>query len=1033
VIQPLIAWFVRHPTAHHLLLAIVVLMGAIGVTRLNAQFFPTLGFDVVTIRMEWPGASAADVETNIVEAIEPEVRFLENVRRVSGFALEGVGVVVVEYKIGSRMPNAQSDIESAVARITTFPSDAEKAVIRRTSLDETISRIVVTGDQPESTLRRIARDLRDGLLARGIDKVQLYGLRDAEIRVEVPAATLRRLDLTLADVARTIGESSRDVPLGRLDGGVERQLRGLGQAQDADGVGAIVLRARSDGETLRIRDVAAATESYDRAQPAGRHRGRPAIELHVLRAPAADALVAAKRTKEFFDQARAALPPSVELIHYDIQADLIDDRLKTLIENGLQGLTLILICLFLFLNGWLALWVAVGLPAAMLATFAIMWMTGQTINMVSLFALIMAAGMMDDDAIVVAEEIDSRYARGEDPVAAAVGGAGRMFGPVLASSLTAVCAFIPIAMIRDILGQVLIAIPILVATMIGASLLECFLMLPAHLRAVLHRVRRPPAGWRRHVEAALDRFRRGPFAAAVAWAVRWRYVTIALSLAALLLTLGLVGGGRVGFVFFPAPEADVVYANFAFAPGTPRAKSEAMLAELDRALDAVEARHGNGRSLVVGRFGRLGETQGRQFETIVGEHLAGMMVELAPSDVRNLRTRVFMEEWRKEIRPLPGLERLTMLEREGGPPGRPIDLRLSGGAPDKLKAAAEEAKALLARYPGIGDVEDDLPEGRPDLSLTVTPRGRSLGFTTDSVARQVRGAFEGQIATRFTRGEDEIAIKAMYPRAAAGEAALRELRLRGPTGAEVALTEAVTISEAVGFARIRRQDGVREVSITANIDLALVKPDAILARLPGDGVIEIARRHGLDWRFAGKAEEQARTLEDLRLGVGIALVGIYIIVAWILGRLGRPFSVMLIIPFGLIGAVLGHKVMGYDLTILSLVALIGLSGIVVNNSIILVDFIDEHLDRGEPVFESLVASSVERFRAVLLSSITTIGGMAPLMFETSLQARFLIPMAITISFGLAVSMTLVVFVVPAMVAIEEDIKALWRRRSPAHA
>jgi multidrug efflux pump subunit AcrB len=542
---------------------------------------------------------------------------------------------------------------------------------------------------------------------------------------------------------------------------------------------------------------------------------------------------------------------------------------------------------------------------------------------------------------------------------------------------------------------------------------------------------------RRWFESSFERFREGPFRRTVRLAVTWRYTTFALAIAALIFCIGLVQGGRIGFVFFPSPEADKVYGNVQMVAGTPRRQTIAMLDEMERALYATAERFaGLDADLVRMDIVKVGTAVGRHDLAMpTGDHMGGVVVELKPSDERTVRTDAFITAWREEIRPLAGLDTLTILAARGGPPGREVDVRLSGGSDiADLKAAAREVKALLARYPGVSDVEDDLPYGKRESIIEVTPAGRALGFTTESVGRQVRNAFEGAIAKRFPRKDEEVTVRVQFPREVLNEGALDDLYLRSPKGAEVAFPEIVERRSKRGFSIIKREDGKREVAVTAEIDKTITTNNKVLEALARDGLFDIAARHGLSVEFAGKAEEQATTLGDMRIGAMIGLAAIFIILAWVFASYTRPLVVMSVIPLGFVGAALGHWLLGFDLTILSIVALVGLSGIVVNDSIILVSTIDERLRRGEGTDQAIVDGACDRLRAVFLTSATTIGGLTPLMFERSLQAQFLIPMALTIIFGLMVTTLLVLFVVPALIAVQGDIaRMLGRGRAPAPA
>ncbi|ANK82477.1 MAG: hypothetical protein TEF_18045 [Rhizobiales bacterium NRL2] len=1027
----LVSIFVRHRNAANLLMALMLIGGIFALDRLNTQFFPDTGLDFVTVSIVWPGASAEDVDSNIVSAVEPEVRFLDGVKEVNSYSSEGAATIVVEFQAGTDMQSALSDVDAAVAGVTTLPEDSEEPLVKRVVRYDEISRLVISGDVSEAELKTVAKRIRDDLLARGVDKIDFFGMRDEEVQVKVPPQALRRLDMTIGDIAQRIAATSVDLPSGELGGASQKQVRALGERKTAPGFGEIELRATAGGQSILLRDVARVTEGFDDNQPVGRLGDDLAIEMIVKRATTTDALEAAAIVEDYVADIRPTLPPTVQITEYSVAAALIEDRISLLVNNGLGGLVLVLVVLFIFLSARVAFWVAMGIPVAIFATAAVMLLTGQSINMVSLFALIMTLGIIVDDAIVVGEHAATLRRRGHGALEAAEKGALRMLAPVTAAALTTIAAFMPLFMIGDVIGQIIVAIPLVVVSVLVASLIECFFVLPGHLREALHGDSRR-AGWygrfRERFDAGFDRLRDGPFTAAVQRAVDYRYVTIGAIVAALILSIGLVGSGRVGFNFFPSPESDTIEGNIEMAAGTPREDALAALDELVDALGRAEQRLTDGEGgLVRIAFQRVGRSQGRSFESVPGDNLGGIQVELAPSDSRDVRTAEVVEAWREEFRPVPGLKRFSMQQPAAGPPGRELDIRLFGGDVQSLKRAAQAVKEELDRFAGVSDVEDDLPYGKQELILELTARGRALGYTTETVARQVRDAFQGAIAKRFARGDEEVTVRVQLPDEAATEAAIRTMYIRSPSGAETPLEEVVRFREDAGFARIRRNDGHREVGVYAEIDETVAGAGAILSALENGPLDRIARQYGVDYRFAGKAEEQQQTFGDMKVGAAVGLAAIYIILAWVFASYSRPIIVMSIIPFGLIGAVLGHLLLGYDLSILSLVALIGLAGILVNNSIILVAAIDDRVAEGEGAMEAIVSGAGDRLRAVTLTSITTIVGLTPLMFETSLQAQFLIPMAITIVFGLATASVLVLFVVPALLGMLIDIGEGRRR------
>lgn len=1023
--------FARHRTAPNLLMLLLIIAGIVSLMRMNTQFFPDFGIDIVSVTVEWPGASAQDVDSNIVQAIEPEVRFLDGVKRVRSFSYEGAAQILVEFEAGTDMQSALSNVQTAVGRVTTLPEDSEKAVVQRIIRYDTISRLIISGPYAESSLKAAAKRIRNELLRRGIDRVDIFGGREEEIRVEIEPEVLRRLGLTLADISRRIGETSRDIPSGDTQGGSQRQIRSLGLLKSAEGVAGVEVRSLANGQKIYLRDIATVRERFKDKDPIARYRGQPALELHIQRATNADALVLANIVQKYLAELKPTLPPGLEVIQYDVQARLIRSRINLLLKNGVGGLVLVVLVLFVFLNGRVAFWVAMGIPVSLMATMLAMLASGQSINMVSLFGLIMTVGIIVDDAIVVGEHAETRWRNGLAPLAAAETGARRMMAPVFSSSLTTIAAFMPLFLVSDIIGQIIVAIPMVVVAVIVASLVECFLIMPGHLREAFKHTGAKAWGLRRRFDAGFARFRDGFFRRFLALCLEWRYVTLAIAVGAFIAAIGLIQGGRIGFIFFPSPEVDKIYGNVEFAAGTPRATTIKMLDAMERALVTAEQNVGyKPGTLVKTRIIKVGRAVGVSPLAITGgaDHIGGLIVELVPSENRSVKAATFMEAWRKVIRPMPGVQTVTVKPAQAGPPGRDVDVRLMGSDATALKRVALRVRQLLRRYPGVSNIEDDLPYGKFETIVTLTPRGKALGFTTQIVGNQIRNAFEGAIAKRFARGDEEVAVRVQYPRNRADQESLNNLYLKSPRGPWVPLAVVVRFDDKVGFARINREDGARQVSVSAELNKEINSTDKIIAGLKSDGIDKLAARYGITVRYAGKAEEQARTFGDMALGAVVGLIAIYIILAWVFSSYTRPIVVMSVIPLGFVGATIGHLIMGFDLTILSMVALIGLSGIVVNDSIILVSTIDERIENGEPVLSAIAQGARDRLRAVILTSATTIGGILPLIFETDLQAQFLIPMAVTLAFGLLVSTIMVLVVVPALMAAQADFGQFVARR-----
>ena len=1100
----LIPLFVRHPTAANLLMVAMIIAGLFAALRLNTQFFPSIEIPVITIRVEWPGASAEDVEKNIIEAIEPEVRFLDGLEDLTSIAREGVGVLTLEFSSSADMQKAHAEVEQAVDRITTFPEDAEDPVVTRIAFYESVANIAIYGPFPEKVLKSYAKQIRDGLLDAGIDRVTLNGARSEEIWVEVAERDLQRLDLTLGDIASVIRSNTRDLPSGTVEGEVDVQLRALAERKTPERLREIEVKALASGEKVLLGDIATVATHFDKDGAIGYRNGSRAIELKVERALSADTLKTLATLEDYLAKVRPQLPQALGIDVYDVRGKFVRQRLGILVKNGLQGLVLVLIILFIFLDRRIAFWTAVGIPVAFLATLAVMYLSGQSINMVSMFALIMMLGIIVDDAIVVGEHTATRLSRGDPPMLAAERGALQMLRPVLAATLTTQAAFLPIFLVRGTIGDVMEAIPLVVTAVLLASVIECFLILPGHLRHGRPYEVRAESGpdreakgrFRRAFDRGLASFRDGPYRRLVALSYNWRYATAAFMIGALIVALGLVVGGRVGFTFFPSPEPENIFARVVFAAGVPREeqrkamfrieaalrRAETRLLEQERAqkraqlaqkgqtepkeqkeqtaqttaqTEATRARKAAARAdnepgagdwlerlgplaaPIIRLLGVKGEDapQSRLIETTFtilgksgrtqGENVAEIAVQLTPSEERPISTKQILKVWRKELPPIPGVERVALVGRRAGPPGRDIDVRLQNAPVATLKRAAEELKAILATYPGVSALADDLPYGRPELVLELTPYGRALGFSIESVGQQVRNAFEGAIATRFARGDEEITVRVLRKQASEGLGALAGLYLKSPAGQWVPLNEVVVLRTKQGFGVIQRRDGVRTVGVTGDIDADVSSTEEVVARLAREVMPGLAAKYGITYAFKGRDEERRESFADLKAGGILALALIYIILAWVFASYTKPIAVMAIIPFGLVGAIVGHMVMGHDLTIVSLIGLLGLSGILVNDSIILMTRIKDRLERGDSLRRAAIGASQDRLRAVLLTSLTTIGGLLPLLFEQSRQAQFLIPMAITLVFGLAAATLLVLVLVPSLAGIGGDLGRLF--------
>ncbi|MDF1588453.1 MAG: efflux RND transporter permease subunit [Gammaproteobacteria bacterium] len=1019
-----IALFAQHKVAANLLMIIMILAGLTSLIRLNTQFFPTFALDIINVRVEWRGASAEDVEDAISSRVEQELRSIDFVDKMTSTSSYGMSVVTLTFEEGTDMGKALDQVKDQVAQLRNLPSDSETPEVTLVTRYEGVARMLITTDGSLGELRHLVHKIEHDLLDRGISRISITGLPKEEIAIQMSTRQLESLGMSLADVGQRVSELSRDLPAGEIgNDDTARQLRSLDQRRDALTFAQLPLKADYNGGLLYLGDVADVERRPMRKQVSVYYQGKPAVEIELQRTENADSLKSATILDQWLQDNKSQLPQGVTIEIYDASWKLIKERMNLLLSNGLGGLILVIVILFLFLHGRVALWVALGIPISFMATLFVMYLFGGSINMISLFGLIMALGIIVDDAIVVGEDGLAHYQSGEHSLEAAEGGARRMLAPVISSSLTTISSFLPLMLIGGTMGNILFDIPFVVICVIIASLFESFLILPGHLRHAFHKIHHAdPKPFRHYLDQKFNFLRDDLFRPIVVAAVKHRWVTISMALALLILTISLLAGGRVHFTFFPSPEGTNINANARFTAGTPSSKVEAFLQHVNDALELTK--NELGPELVEVAVTRVGSasTAGQRSSSQVDERFGSVQVELVSPDHRDVRNSEFLRVWRQNITLPAGIETFTISERRTGPPGSDIDIRLSGADAETLKKAAYEVAEALKHYPGVSAIEDDMPYGQEQLIYHVKGQGDVLGLTANNVGQQLRAAFDGQLVQIFQDGDDEVEVRVMLPDSERNTlSTLENFMIRLPNGGSAPLTSVVDFEARRGFDVLRHTDSQLAIHITATVDSTLNNSNLIINDIQQTLIPDLISRYGVSVAYEGRAEEQADTMGDMKQGLILAFILIYLILAWVFSSYGWPLVVMTAIPFGLIGALFGHWIMGIDLTILSLFGIFGLSGIVVNDSIILVTFFKHQREKGIATDEAIVNSAAQRLRAVLLTSLTTIGGLTPLLFETSMQAQFLIPMAVSISFGLMFSTVLVLIVIPALLSVHESV------------
>ena len=1024
----IIPFFSRHKVAANLLMAILILYGAFGITQLKRQLMPDFGLELISVDVEWQGASAEDVESNVINAIEPEVRFINGVKAVNSSAMEGRASVNISFKEGISMTKALTDVQSSVSRITTFPQDIEKPVITQVLQRDEVCRIDISGPFSEKTLKFFARQIRDDLIGLGLANVEFEGARDTEIWVEIPSDNLKELDLTLGQVSSKLSSSSIDIPSGSINsGGISRQIRSDRLARNPSELREIEVVSKSSGEKVYLSDIANVYETFKENSNYRVNAKGPSIGLVVYRTRGADSLISQQAVEEYMTKVSERYPSSLEVVVYDVFADAVRQRINMLLENGGTGLLLVLIVLFVFLSGRVALWVAAGIPVAFLAALGAMSQMGLSLDMISMFALIMGIGIVVDDAIVVSEHTTTLHRRGMNYKEAARLGAQRMFPPVLAAMLTTVAAFLPVLLIQNDVGNIISAVPITLSLVIIASLIECFLILPHHLRSSLKKASEDKNQKPRKFDVIFNRFRDEKVLPIVEKTYTKKGFTITATVCMLLISFTLLSTGRVNFEFFDTPESDIIHANFSFSPGTSEQETERMVNELSRSLYSVEAQisgqQGNLIKYAVGNIGVSDTGRGSISTNISGGHIGSLTVELLSGDQRLIRNREFISAWRAETNLMPGIEKFVIFESAvGGPPGRDIDIRILGDDLSNMKQAAMALRNELRALPGLLAVEDDLPYGKEEILLEVKPEGEAIGFTAEEVARQVRNSFSGSVAKRFSQDAEEVIVRVKLPEGETENKTIRDIYLTTPDGGNVVLSEVVNLKKRLGFTKIRKKDGIRQVAVTGDVDPTITTTNIVIQSIRQDIQSRIEKDYGVRLAYDGKALEQREAFAGLRLALIITFASIFIILAWVFSSYTTPFLILAVVPFGLIGAILGHLVMGFNLSMFSLLAFFGLTGVLVNDSIILVRAIKEFQSDGYILVRAINEAVRERFRPVLLTTITTIVGLTPVLFEGSLQARLIQPLAITFIFGMLFVPYLVLVFVPALICFVNDVR-----------
>jgi len=1044
-VSRIIAWFVHNPVAANLLMLVLIAGGLLALPTIRQEEFPAIDLDLIRVTVEYPGATPEESEESVCLRIEEAIEGTPDIDRMSTIAAEGVCVLTIEIVIGGDADVALSEIDNRVQAIDSFPEDTERPIVSKIMTRGTAMQFAIAGEADERTLKVLGQRARDEIAALpGVSQVSLNFTRPYEISIEVPEETLRRHGLTLDDVGAAIQRSSLDLPGGsvKTEGG-EILLRSIGQAHRADEFAEIAVLTRRDGTSLTLGEIATIIDDFEDIDLRARFNGKPAVVVQVDRIGDEDVLDIVSQVHPWMDRFRTTLPEGIEAnIFVDASEDL-NARLDVMSSNALGGLVLVVAVLALFLRFRLAMWVAAGVPISLLGAVMCFPFFGISISTLTVMAFILVIGILVDDAIVIGEAVHSHELGSESQSDAAINGTLEVYIPVFFGVMTTVAAFIPLIIVPGRMGQFFGWLGLTAIICLFFSLIESQLILPSHLahrrtsskKGTSNPVVARWQGFQGAMASGLQRLGREQYGRALDRAIEWRYVTVAIAVGVVVLTVALFASGRMRYQFFPAVEGDTISVFLTMPQGVPLAQTETAVAQLQGASDEL-ARQLEAEFPGVPMIHQTLATIGAHVNVnsgppdsrvnLGGSHLAGFIVQLSPATSRPVGAATLTSRLRNLVGVIPDAVELSY-SSDTFSAGEPLNFQLQGSSVETLTLAASELRAKLATYRGVTDIADSFRSGKQEVELRLRDEARPLGLSQVDLARQVRQAFYGEEVQRLQRGRDDVKVMVRYPadeRRTLGS--LEEMRIRTRERIEVPFDAVAEASLGRGFASIRRTDRMRVVQVTANVDRAIVTPEKVIADIKQSIPAILAKYPGVTYQLDGEQREQTRAMAGLVQGVVIALLLIYVLLAVPLGSYVQPLVIMSVIPFGAVGALLGHFVMGWDVVFFSVLGIVALSGVVVNASLVLVHYINQQRAKDIPLLECVRRAGIVRFRPIVLTSMTTFIGLLPIMFEPAVAARPLVPMAIALGWGVLFAAMVTLFLVPAGYVILSDLSPAMR-------
>ncbi|MCW1884777.1 efflux RND transporter permease subunit [Luteolibacter flavescens] len=1058
----LIFFWARNKVAANFLMIALLVLGTFTWIRLKKEIFPEISSNFITVQTPYPNATPEEVEKGVCVPVEEAIQDLDGIERLTSTSAEGRGVVVVEVAAGKDVRKVLNDVKSRVDAIQNFAESVEKPIIADVLIRQQVMSLAVTADTDERTLRAIADKVRDDLLVYAgkepttaweklkrtvgnavlgepkITQIELTGVRDHEISIEVSETTLREYGMTFEQVANAVRSTSIDLPGGsvRTSAG-EILIRAQNRRYEAAEIEQITVLTRPDGSVVKLSDVAKVIDGFKEEDLYSRYDGHPAIVLNIFRTGDEDTLRVAQLVKDFVAEESIHVPKGVDLEIWNDESVLLEGRIKLLLGDGFQGFVLVYIALALFLRPALAFHVALGIPIAFAGALMALPYGDISINMISLFAFILVLGIVTDDAIVVGERVNERIEQGEPAHLAAPRGTWEVMSVAAFGVFTTMIAFMPMFAVQGVSGNIWRQIPWIVIPVLIVSLIETNLILPSHLAHLKPVDPNHPNRFlrlQRKIAKGLDHFVVHIYGPLLERLIHWRHATVAAFAAVLMIVLGLLASGRlIKFEFFPRVEAEIVSAKLTLPNGVPVETTEAAIRKIEEAALAIQRdiQDEHGRPIIKHLLSSVGSqpyTPGLSLQAARGVNVGEVTIELQGADSRNrpdLLADAIIADWRKRVGPIPGAVELSFqLQTSAG--GNAIDLELTGPDMDELDEAAEFMKARLATQDGIIDIGDSNLDGKREVKLAVTDAGEALGLRLETIARQVRQAFYGEEVQRLQRGRDEVRVYVRYPYDERRSLQnLSDMRIRTADGTEIPFTEVAEAEEGRGYAMIRRANRFRSINVTADIDRTNPNANAneVVEWMRADVFPEMKQKFpSVMWGFQGEQKDQRESVGDLSKGFVLALFGIYMVLALPLRSYVQPLIVMCVIPFGMIGAVGGHILFGMNFSVMSIIGVIALAGVVINESLVLVEFMNRYRREGHTVREAVAMGGRARFTPIFLTSITSFIGLLPMITETSVQAKFLIPMAVSLAFGGLINLFNTMLLVPCVYALFEDFR-----------